>query len=40
MDGPDEDDSVWVKGTAWTDPMEMTVSVGERDCVDRSDEDD
>ena len=30
VDGPDEDDSVWVKGTAWTDPMEMTVSVGER----------
>ena len=31
---------MWVKGTVWTDPMEMTVSVGERDCVDRSDEDD
>ena len=31
---------MWVKGTVWTDPMKMAVSVGERDCVDRSDGDD
>ena len=29
-----------MKGTVWTDLMKMAVSVGERDCVDRSDEDD
>ena len=29
-----------MKGTVWTDLMKMTVSVGERDCMDGSDEDD
>ena len=31
---------MWVKGTVWTDLMKMTVSLGERDCMDGSDEDD
>ena len=31
--------SVMGKGTVWTDLMKRTVSVGERDCMDGSDED-